>query len=341
MKLSIAPLFYYNTYYTRMKVGITYDLRSEYLKQGYSEEETAEFDRDDTVVAIESTLHQLGYQTERIGNVRQLADALVHGKKWDIVFNFCEGMFGVGREAQVPALLDAYKIPYVFSGPLVLALTLHKAMTKSVIRDAKIPTPDFFVVKSIQDIDKVNLPYPLFAKPLAEGTGKGVDALSVINDADQLKERCVYLLNRFKQPVLVETFLSGREFTVGIVGTGEDARSVGVMEIILNEKAEKNVYSYVNKEECEELCEYVLATGPEAKACEKVSLDAWRALECEDGGRVDIRFNDEGIPNFIEVNPLAGLHPLHSDLPILTTKNGISYQELLKMIMDSAVTKVH
>ena len=324
-----------------MKVGITYDLRSEYLKQGYSEEETAEFDRDDTVVAIEKTLHQLGYETERIGNIRQLATALVKGKKWDIVFNFCEGMFGIGREAQVPALLDAYKIPYVFSGPLILALTLHKAMTKSVIRDANIPTPDFFVVKSTDDIDKVNLPYPLFAKPVAEGTGKGIDASSVILNPDELKERCTHLLNRYKQPVLVETYLSGREFTVGIVGTGENARSVGVMEIVLNAKAEKNVYSYVNKEECEELVQYVLATGPEAKACEKVSLDAWRVLECEDGGRVDIRYDNKGIPNFIEVNPLAGLHPEHSDLPILTTKNGISYPDLLKMIMDSAITKVH
>jgi D-alanine-D-alanine ligase len=324
-----------------MKVGITYDLRSEYLKQGYTEEETAEFDKDDTVVAIETTLHQLGYQTERIGNVRQLTEALVNGKRWDIVFNFCEGMFGIGREAQVPALLDAYKIPYVFSGPLVLALTLHKAMTKSVIRDAKIPTPDFFVVKSADDISNVNLQYPLFAKPVAEGTGKGINASSVITNSEKLKERCAYLLNRFKQPVLVETYLSGREFTVGIVGTGDNARSVGVMEIILNEKAEKNVYSYVNKEECEELVQYILATGPEAKACEKVSLDAWRVLECEDGGRVDIRFDHKGIPNFIEVNPLAGLHPEHSDLPILTSKNGISYQELLKMIMDSAITKVH
>ena len=323
-----------------MKVGLTYDLRSEYLKQGYTELETAEFDRDDTVVAIETTLHQLGYQTDRIGNIRQLAEALVNGRKWDIVFNFCEGLNGIGREAQVPALLDAYKIPYVFSGPLVLALTLHKAMTKSVIRNAGIPTPDFFLIKTIKDIDRVTLPYPLFVKPVAEGTGKGIDASSVINNFNELKLRSTYLLEQFHQPVLVETYLNGREFTVGIVGTGEDARSVGVMEILLNKNAEKNVYSYVNKEECEELVEYVLSNGPEAKACEKVSIDAWKALECEDGGRVDIRFDNNGIPNFIEVNPLAGLHPLHSDLPILTTKNGIPYQDLLKMIMDSAIKKV-
>jgi D-alanine-D-alanine ligase len=323
-----------------MIVGLTYDLREEYLKLGYTEEETAEFDREETVVAIESTLNKLGFPTERIGNVKQLAEALVAGKKWDIVFNICEGMNGIGREAQVPALLDAYTIPYVFSGPLVLALTLHKAMTKSVIRDAGIPTPAFHVVRTQEDIAVVTLPFPLFAKPLAEGTGKGIDMHSVIYNAEQLRQRCIYLLERFKQPVLVETYLSGREFTVGIIGTGEEARSVGVMEIILNEKAEKNVYSYVNKEECEELVEYVLVTGPVAEACEKVSLDAWKALGCEDAGRVDVRHDDNGIPNFIEVNPLAGIHPEHSDLPILSTKNGISYPELMQMIMDSAIKKI-
>ncbi len=315
-------------------------MRSEYLKQGYSEEETAEFDREETVAAIESTLNILGYSTERIGNVKQLAKELVFGKRWDIVFNICEGMYGIGREAQVPALLDAYNIPYVFSGPLVLALTLHKAMTKSVVRDAGVPTPAYHVVYNQEEIELVNLPFPLFAKPLAEGTGKGIDMNSVIQNPEQLKERCMYLLDRFKQPVLVETYLSGREFTVGIIGTGEKARSVGVMEIILNEKAEKNVYSYVNKEECEELVEYVLVKGPVAEACEKVSLDAWRALGCEDAGRVDVRHDDNGIPNFIEVNPLAGIHPEHSDLPILSTKNGISYPELMQMIMESAVKKI-
>jgi D-alanine-D-alanine ligase len=332
----ILPFFIVHT----MIVGLTYDLRSEYLKMGYTEEETAEFDREETVVAIESTLNKLGYATERIGNVKQLAEALVAGKTWNIVFNICEGMYGIGREAQVPALLDAYNIPYVFSGPLVLALTLHKAMTKSVVRDAGVPTPAYHVVYKPEDIKHVDLPFPLFAKPLAEGTGKGVDNHSVIQNPAQLNQRCLYLLDRFKQPVLVETYLSGREFTVGIIGTGKEARSVGVMEIVLNEKAEKNVYSYVNKEECEELVKYVLVKGPVAEACEKVSLDAWRSLGCEDAGRVDVRHNDKGEPNFIEVNPLAGIHPEHSDLPILSNLNGISYPELMQMIMDSALRKI-
>jgi len=323
-----------------MKVGITFDLKSEYLKMGYSEEEAAEFDKEDTIDSIENTLQKLGYQTERIGNVKQLAKSLVDGKKWDIVFNICEGMYGIGREAQVPALLDAWNIPYVFSNPLVLSLTLHKAMTKRVLRDAHIPTPDFFVVNDVSDVDKITLKFPLFAKPLAEGTGKGINANSIITDTNQLKEVCNDLLIKFKQPVLVERFLSGREFTVGVVGTGDNAQCTGVMEIILNSKAEKDVYSYTNKDEYVERVSYTLANGEIAKACEKVALDSWKILECEDGGRVDVRCDDNGIPNFIEVNPLAGMHPIHSDLPMLSGFNGIDYEHLMKLIMDSAIKKV-
>ncbi len=127
-------------------------------------------------------LQKTGFETEKIGNVKALCKLLVEGKKWDLVFNICEGFYGIGREAQVPALLDAYNIPYVFSDPLVMALTLHKGMTKSVIRDAKIPTADFVVIHSIEEIKNVNLPYPLFVKPVAEGTGKGITGKSVIEN---------------------------------------------------------------------------------------------------------------------------------------------------------------
>ena len=159
-----------------MIVGLTYDLRDDYLKEGYSEEETAEFDAEVTIDAIDSTLQSLGFQTQRIGNIKSLVKALHGDQKWDLVFNICEGMYGIGREAQVPAILDAYKIPYVFSDPLVLALTLHKGHTKRVVRDFGIPTADFEVVNTLSDVEKVNLPYPLFVKPVAEGTGKGIDS---------------------------------------------------------------------------------------------------------------------------------------------------------------------
>ncbi len=323
-----------------MKIGITYDLRQAWLDMGYSEEETAEFDRESTIEAIESTLQGLGYHTDRIGHLRQLIDRLQGGDRWDMVFNICEGMYGIAREAQVPALLDAFNIPYVFSSPLVMALTLDKAMTKRVVRDAGINTPAFFVVREREDIGKVDLPYPLFVKPLAEGTGKGIDERSVILDTGELTKSCIHLLGTYRQPVLVETFLSGREFTTGITGTGDDARAIGTIEIKLLEHAEKNVYSYVNKEECETLVEYLPVQGKEKEECEKLALEAYRVLGCEDAGRVDIRYDASGKPSFMEINPLPGMHPEHSDLPILARLNGIAYPTLMKMIMDSAIMKI-
>ncbi len=322
-----------------MKIGITYDMRIEYLAMGYGEEETAEFDRADTIDAIENTLKDLGFETERIGNIRSLTLRLVSGDRWDMVFNIAEGMKGLGREAQVPALLDAYDIPYVFSDPLVLSLTLHKGMTKHVIRDLGIPTADFAVINEEEDIPSVNLPYPLFAKPVAEGTGKGIDKNSKINNSDELYSVCTYLLKTFNQPVIVETFLPGREFTVGIVGTGKEARALGVVEVILKDNAEKDAYGYVNKEKCEDLVSYKIVDDGMAERAKEVALASWRGLGCRDGGRIDLRSNAEGVPCFIEVNPLAGLHPEHSDLPIMCTGLGISYKELLGKITESALKR--
>lgn len=322
-----------------MLVGLTYDLRSDYEKEGYSEEETAEFDRESTIEAIDKTLQSLGYSTDRIGHVKELARRLSSGNRWDIIFNICEGMYGIGREAQVPALLDAFKIPYTFSDPLVLALTLHKGTTKRVIRDGGIPTPAFAVVESEKDFMNVHLPFPLFVKPVAEGTGKGIDAKSRVTNTRELKDICMQLLPRFSLGLIIESYLPGREFTVGIVGTGSEARSIGVLEVTLKEEAEAHSYTYVNKENCEELVVYNLVKDELAKSCEKVALDAWELLNCRDAGRVDIRLDMKGIPHFLEVNPLAGLHPEHSDLPIICNLAGYPYRELIRSIMDSALLR--
>jgi D-alanine-D-alanine ligase len=322
-----------------MLVGMTYDLRQDYMDLGLSEEDLAEFDSPRTVEGIETALRELGYQTERIGHVRHLAARLSAGDRWDLVFNICEGLGGYGREAQVPALLEAYGLPFVFSDPLVMALTLHKGMTKHVIRDLGLPTPDFVVVEDISAVAAIDLPYPLFAKPVAEGTGKGITAASKILDREQLHRVCGQLLAAYGQPVLVETYLPGREYTVGILGTGSAARVIAVMEVVLLANAEAEVYSYTNKEYCDDRVVYRLAEGPEAEKSGEVALACWRGLGCRDGGRVDIRVDGRGAPNFMEVNPLAGLHPEHSDLPILCNLAGVSFTQLIDSIMQSAVAR--
>jgi D-alanine-D-alanine ligase len=319
-----------------MRLGLTYDLRDHYLAAGHSAEETAEFDSVETIEALAGALESLGLAVDRVGTVRQLAQRLVAGDRWELVFNVAEGLKGVGREAQVPALLDAYDIPYTFSDPLVMALALHKGMAKRVARDSGVPTAPFAVVETLADVNGIGLPFPLFAKPVAEGTGKGVTPASRVATPTALRRVCRQLLDRFRQPVLVETFLPGREFTVGIVGTGRAAEPIAVMEVALNERAESGVYSYVNKEECESRVIYRLSDDAEAQAAGEVALAAWRALGCRDGGRVDLRQDRDGRPMFLEVNPLAGLHPTHSDLPIMCTLAGITYETLIGRIVESA-----
>ncbi len=325
----------------KMKVGITYDLRDDYLKEGYSSEETAEFDRADTIDAIDEALVALGHATDRIGNVKQLVSKLASGHRWDLVFNIAEGMYGVGREAVVPALLDAYKVPYTFSDPFVLSLTLHKGMTKAVIRDAGLLTADFVLVNSADEIDAVRLPYPLFAKPVAEGTGKGISDTSRISSPEELRSICERLLKEFRQAVLVETYLPGREFTAGVVGTGSDAQLVGMMEVLFRDKQDGElIYSYHTKSNYEEMIVYSIPEQSVIDSCSELALASWKALGCRDGGRVDIRMDAQGRPNFIEVNPLAGLNPVHSDLPILCRLNGISFQNLIERILLSTLKRI-
>jgi D-alanine-D-alanine ligase len=326
-----------------MKIGLTYDLRSDYLAAGYDELETAEFDRDDTIDALETAIRGLGYTTDRIGNARRLIERLARGNGWDLVFNIAEGINGIGREAQVPAILDLYNIPYTFSDPLVMSLTLHKGMTKRVIRDAKIPTSDFCVVEKECDAITVGFPPPFFIKPVAEGTGKGVSPQSILYNASDLVSACEAMVRAYRQPVLVERYLSGREFTAGIIGTGADARVLGTIEVILLDGAEKGVYSYVNKEKCEELVQYRTARSSEeplVQKAEDIALDAWRVLGCRDAGRVDIRCDEAGQPYFLEVNPLAGLHPDHSDLPIICKGISLSYEVLIERILASAIKRI-
>lgn len=324
-----------------MRIGLTFDLRSEYLAAGYDTVDTAEFDQPETIDAIAGALIALGdVQVDRIGNAKQLAARLVAGDRWDLVFNICEGLHGFGRESLVPALLDAWQIPYVFSDPLTCAVTLHKGMAKHIIRDQGIPTPDFAVIEHIDSLANFNLPWPVFAKPVAEGTGKGICDQSCAGDIETLRSICTRLMARYQQPVLVETWLPGREFTVGIVGTGPAARCLGTMEILFGAQASVDVYTHANKEHWEGRIQYrPMQQSPLLQEIEVLALRAWQVLGCRDGGRVDIRLDRSGVANFLEVNPLAGLHPDHSDLPFICRFHGIPYQDLISQFVDSALRR--
>lgn len=327
-----------------MKIGLTYDLRAEYLQEGYGDEETAEFDRPDTIDSLETALQELGFDVDRIGRCKSLVNRLANGDRWDLVFNICEGMHGVSRESQVPALLDLYQIPYTFADPLVMSVCLHKQTTKTLVSAAGVPTPKSLVVQHLSDLDSLFLKFPVFAKPIAQGTSKGVTPESHVDSAEEVADICDQLLQKFNEPVLVEEYLPGREFTVGILGTGEQSRVLGTLEIVMLPGADSEVYSYRNKEECESLVEYRLVrpdNDAQVAEAEELALLAWRTLEARDAGRIDLRCDATGRPQFIEANPLAGLHPSHSDLPMLATALGMSYQELIAQIVQSALARVN
>lgn len=325
-----------------MRIGLTYDLRSEYLAQGYEEEATAEFDSERTLEALESALASLGHDPERIGGIKALVQRLADGggARWDLVFNIAEGLRGFGRESAIPALLDAYGIAYTFSDPLVLALSLHKGMTKRVMRDLGLPTAAFAVVEEAEEAARVELAYPLFVKPVAEGTSKGVSVRSKVHDRAELERECARLIEKFRQPVLVEEFLPGREVTVGLIGTGDAARAVGALEISLRGGAECGSYTYHAKEHWQKLVELSVPRDDFARQAEALALATWRGLGCRDAGRVDLRADRDGKWCVMEVNPLPGLNPFHSDLPILCGRVGMSYRELIGRIVESAMARV-
>jgi len=322
-----------------MRIALVYDLRDDYRALGFSEEEVAEFDGVDTIDQLAAALEALGCEVDRVGRGQALAARLVAGMRFDLVFSIAEGVKGRSREAQVPALCELFDQPYLFSDPLSSAASLDKAVAKRLVREAGVPTAAFAVAYAAASELQGWSKYPAFVKPLAEGTGKGCESASVVNSPEELQAAATRLITRYQQPVLVETYLPGREFTVGIVGNGSGATVLGVCEILLKEDAEANVYSLHNKELCEDLVIYARVDDEEPKVAGTRALAAYHALECRDAARIDFRSDAKGEPYFLEANTLAGLHPHHSDLPILAAQNGVPFVELIGMILDAGLAR--
>lgn len=328
-------------------IGIAYDLKTDVERavlrnagdEPLPDDLLEEYDSEATVSAIEEALLASGYRTRRLGSGRSfLAEAM--REPGDLVFNIAEGYGSRSREAHVPSALEMLGVPYTHSDPLTLALTLDKAMAKRVVASAGVPTPRFAVVEHVDQTSSVPLSYPLIAKPLFEGSSMGVRNHSRVVDEVELRELVAQLLADYHEPVLVEEFASGPEFTVGILGTGASAEVIGAMEIVPRNCAiERFVYSLEVKRNYLEEVEYHAPPrrSPGIVAhVEEVALAAYRALACRDVGRVDVRLGADGEPKFLEVNPLPGLNPITGDLVILARAHGIAYAELIGRIVDGA-----
>lgn len=321
-----------------MKIGFTYDCLEDYLNQGFDAKDCAEFDSLETIDAIADTLRVLGHEVIKIGNVKQLINCIAKGDRWDIVFNIAEGIKGNSREAQVPTILEIYDIPYVFSDSVIMAVALNKGLTKHLVRDYGVPTANFAIVEDLKSLSKVSqkLKFPLFVKPNLEGSSKGIDGNAIVYSLKELQDVCESLFNSYHQSIIIEEFLSGREFTVGIIGTGGDAKVLGVMEIEFRQEDKDLCYSRNVKANYKEHVTYALAEDNEARLAAEYALKIWQMLGCRDAGRIDFRSNSQSIPYFLEINPLAGLMIHDSDLPILSRKVGVEYKELIAKILSSA-----
>jgi len=315
----------------KITIGITYDLKTDYRKLGYSVAECAEFDAIETIDAIENALNHLGYKTVRIGNLFALIERLNKGEKWDLVFNIAEGMYGYGREAQIPTLLEAYQIPFTFSDSLVCAITLHKGMSKRIVKYAGMPTSAFAEIYKIEDIDRINFGFPMFVKPLAEGSSKGIHSDSLIESEMNLREIISTKLSQTSGGLLVEEFLSGREFTTAILA----GKVLGTMEVV-PKSGKQTVYGFDEKQEYTQRIEYLIPEKDIQNTCSRLALQIWELFKCRDASRVDFKMNSHNEINFIEINPLAGLHPVDSDLIIIAGFMGIAYVDIIREIVESA-----
>ncbi len=326
----------------KLKVGITYNLRKEFAqRENQPIDLLEEFDSEETIDAIRDVLEADGHEVIKLGGDMGLIDRLRQASV-DIVFNIAEGLEGRNREAHIPALLEFLNIPYTGSDPLTLSVTLDKAMAKRLVASQDIPTPRFKKVERIEDLDGLDLHYPVFVKLCYEGSSKGVRLDSKVSSLQSLEEKTKDLLSIYGSPLLVEEFVKGPEFTVGVLGN-KPPSVLGVMQIEIKGKPpEESIYSLEIKREWQEKVRYhcpPLVEEPLVKQIEQVALGSYRALDCRDVSRVDIRVGEDHVPYFLEINPLPGLSPVYGDLVIMARSMGWDYSKLVKTIFNEALKR--
>lgn len=314
-----------------MRIGLTYNLKP----PGATGDRYEEFDSLETIEALERALRARGDEPVRLGWGAEMLDAL-GTTRVDGVFNLAEGIGGRGRESQVPATLEMLGVPCSGSDPLAIGITLDKALAKLVVKAHGIPTAPWAVYGPAvygpasagqQPPEASPSTFPLFVKPACEGSSMGITAQSLCRTQPAL-DAAIARVSQYG-PVLVEEFLPGEEYTVGII----DGEVLAAMQVVPRSALNEFVYSIEVKRDYERLVEYRLVDDRDVK---DVALAVWRALELRDVARVDVRRDRNGVANFVEVNPLPGVHPKNSDLVIMARAAGWTYERLIGGIVDSA-----
>lgn len=314
-----------------LRVGLAYNLRRIDARRSDAE---AEYDSSKTVAALAAAIAAHGHHVVRLEANAKLPVRLARAGV-DLLFNIAEGGLGRSREAHVPALCELLGIPYTGSDPAALCVTLDKALGKRILRDGGVPTPDFFICETGREPLPRGWRFPAIVKPNIEGTSKGITGASVVDDEAALRRRCRAIIRRYRQPALVERYVTGREFTLGVLGWPRPM-ALPPMEVVFLRAGARTVYEYSLKQDWVGRVEYVCpARIPKELDAEmrRLALESFRLFGCRDVARVDFRVDQRGRPWVLELNPLPGLTPDYSDLVLNAAAAGIGYKELIGRIL--------
>jgi D-alanine-D-alanine ligase len=330
-----------------MRIGLTYNSLPE-SNSRQKTDEFVEFDDMNTINSIKNAIESVGHEVVLV-EANEDAYEKLKNSKLDFVFNFAEGLHGNSRESQIPAMLEMLRIPYTGSDVLTLAIALDKTRTKETLSYYGIPTPNFQLFRSADEPMKEDLHFPLFVKPNAEGSSKGITGKSLVNNKKELRERIDYIIKNYHQPALVEEFLDGREFTVSLLGN--PPKVLPIVEVVFD-----NLPKNVPKFDCYEVkwildspdsdIETVVCPAKIDKKLEgrikKIALDTFNALDCRDFCRIDMRLDKNNIPNVLEINPIAGLIPdpkENSRFPKACYATGMTFNQIILSILEAAMKR--
>jgi D-alanine-D-alanine ligase len=309
----------------------------------------AEWDSETTILAVKAALEER-HSVTMIEATEYAPQRLLEVQP-DIVFNIAEGLRGPSREAQIPAVLEMLGIPYTGSDPVTLGICLDKARAKEILSFYQIPTPAFHVIDSLEELDRTSVEFPSVVKPLHEGSSKGIVDSSIVRSRNELSEQIQRVLNDYAEPALVEKFLPGREFTVALMGNGPSVQVFPIVEIRLDKlpKSVNPLYSYEAKWIWDQSDHPIEMYDCPAKIdsdlehrIKETCLNVFRVLRCRDWTRIDLRLDEKGIPNVLELNPLPGILPNpddHSCYPMAARKAGYSYNAMLNAVLDVAIRR--
>ena len=310
----------------------------------------AEWDEPATIDAVAAALATVGRVV--MLEADEQFPARLAAERPDFVFNIAEGLYGPNRESHVPAICEFFGIPHHASDPLTLALCLHKGRTKEILAQHGVPTAPFVMARSRDDARNVALPFPLFAKPTFEGSGKGVSVRSLCHNRAELVAQTEYLLETYRQPVLIESWLPGTEFTVPVIGNGPEARCLPLVAMRFDTlpAGAPPIYGYEAKwlwdtiDQPLEIYECpARVPEPLAEAVRQAALAAYHAMDCRDWCRIDVRCDAAGNPMVVELNPLPGILPDPRDnscFPKAARAAGLSYDELIRTVADIAWRRI-